>query len=75
MPLFRRKPTTVEARQFTGQPMSGVDFYDGIPRVTTMQHRKVQISIGEWVVTEPDGDHHYPIADEEFRRIYEEVSR
>jgi hypothetical protein len=24
MPLYRRKPTTVEARQFTGEPMDGV---------------------------------------------------
>lgn len=39
--------------------------------VTTMQGQHVLIHVGEWVVTESDGKHHYPIADAEFRRIYE----
>lgn len=77
MPLYQRKPTTVEARQFRGQPMSGVERVNNAGTdhatgyVTTMQGQHVLIQVGEWVVAEPDGVHHYPIADAEFRRIYE----
>ena len=79
MPLYRRKPTTVEARQFRGQPMAGVDgivdagHSSASGFVTTTQGQSVLITVGEWVVTETDGVHHYPVADEEFRRIYEAV--
>jgi hypothetical protein len=75
--LYRSKPRTIEARQFRGQPMSGVeaviDAGSSVATgyVTTMQGQRVLIHVGEWVVTEADGVHHYPIADAEFQRNYE----
>lgn len=81
MPEFRRRPTTVRADQFTDytRPCSGVQIgQDGRTSphayVTTMQGRKVEVSIGEWIIAEADGKHYYPIADAEFRRIYEPVN-
>jgi len=78
VPEFRRKPTTVQAEQFTDytRPCAGVkigqdDRTSPHAYVITMQGRKVEVSIGEWIVAEPDGEHYYPIADAEFRRIYE----
>lgn len=74
MAQYRRKSTVVEAEQFTdpASPPRGVSV--GRQRdeytVVTMQGRVVPVSIGEWVVTESDGEHHYPVADAEFRRIY-----
>jgi len=39
--------------------------------VRTMQGREVPVSVGEWIIKEASGEGYYPIADEEFRRIYE----
>lgn len=39
--------------------------------VVTIQHQKVYIQPGEWVITEPDGHHHYPCADEVFRKSFD----
>lgn len=83
MAIYRRKPTTVDAQQFTdvAKPPRGVTI-EPTPNaartthaafVTTMQGQKVNVGIGEWIVAESDGVHFYPIADEEFRRIYEPV--
>jgi len=77
MAIYRRKPTTVDAEQFTDEsnPPRGVHrgiAFDGFV-VTTTQGRVVPVGVGEWVVAESDGEHFYPIADVEFRRIYEPV--
>lgn len=42
--------------------------------VTTMQGQKVTVKPGEWIVLESDRVHYYPIADAEFRRLYEPVT-
>jgi len=79
MPTFRRKPTTVQAEQFTdkAKPPRGVFWIDqagfGGWYVTTMQERHVPVDVGEWIVAEADGRHYYTIADAEFHRIYEPV--
>lgn len=41
--------------------------------VTTIQGQRVKIHPGEWVVTESDGVHHYPIKADEFDVLYEAV--
>lgn len=41
--------------------------------VVTIQYQKVCIQPGEWVITEPDGVHHYPCSDEVFRNTYDAV--
>jgi len=75
MPKFKRKPTFCEAEQFTeSHTPKGVcppvpD--DGYNYVTTIQGQDVKVQYGEWIVMESDGIHYYPIADEEFKRIYE----
>lgn len=75
--LYQRKPTTVEAVQWDGHALPGVTRIDdeghagATGYVTTMQGQHVLIRVGEWVVEESDGIHHYPIADEVFQKIYE----
>ena len=75
MPKFRRKPTFCEAEQFTkNYTPKGVSPPvpdDGQHYVTTIQRQDVNVQYGEWIVMESDGIHYYPIADEEFKRIYE----
>lgn len=68
-----------------GAPLPGVDvtsatynkeqgsLWSSHQHVVTMQGREVPVEPGEWIVKEPDGVHYYPIADDEFRRIYEPV--
>ena len=80
MPLYRRKPTTVEAEQFTDytRPCRGVLINnDTAPTptayVVTMQGQSVPVKVGEWIAKEASGDGYYPIADAEFRRIYEPI--
>ena len=65
MATYRRKPTTVEAQQFTDytRPCNGVRIVYLLGRpspsavVTTMQGRDVEVDRGEWIVAEPDGKH------------------
>jgi hypothetical protein len=73
MPLYRRKPTIVDAEQFENpdKPPRGVLFNFPSHYVVTMQGRAITVSVGEWIVAEPDGEHFYPIADSQFREIYE----
>lgn len=78
MPMFRRKPTTVDAEQFMdiASPPRGVTFsrLSGMHEVVTLQGMKVGVRLGEWIVREAaNPERFYPIADDEFRRIYEPV--
>jgi hypothetical protein len=41
--------------------------------VTTVSGEKVRIHPGEWVITEPDGVHHYPCKADVFEATYEPV--
>jgi hypothetical protein len=47
---------------------------DGTYYVTTIQGRDVDVSPGEWIIQEPDGEHYYPCSDEIFRERYEPVA-
>lgn len=76
MPYFRRKPSSdIEAHQYLyGQPTpNGVKFRNNVAYVTTIQGVDVTIIFGEWVVSERGGIGHYPIANDEFQRLYEWV--
>jgi hypothetical protein len=58
----------------TGIPSPGADnwAYEGnLFFVTTIQGRQVPIKEGEWIVTEADGVHHYPIKADQFEKLYE----
>lgn len=79
MAIYMRKPTSVDAEQFTDidNPPRGVTLshLSGMHEVVTLQGMKVGVRIGEWIVREPScDDRYYPIADAEFRRIYEPVN-
>ena len=79
MAIYRRKPTMVDAEQFTdvARPPRGVTFghLSGMHEVVTLQGMKVGVRLGEWIVREPSNpDRFYPIADAEFHRIYEPTS-
>ena len=79
MAIYMRKPTQVSAEQFTSEALPPRGIRTNAPDVgqyvvVTMQGRLVPVSVGEWIVAESDGEHFYPIADSEFRRIYEPVA-
>ena len=69
---FMRRPVAVEAAQFIDEktPPDGVKWDDNIGWHVTSIRGLVAVSVGEWIVDESDGVHCYPIADEEFSRIY-----
>lgn len=80
---YKSKPSEVSAYQLTpamvqkGNPLPpGVmrhHSFDNLCFVTTIQGQNVEVRPGEWIAQEGDGVHHYPIADEVFRRKYEPI--
>lgn len=61
-----------------GVTMLGASYHSGNRTISyskqsveTIQGQRVEVSIGEWIVKEPDGVHFYPISDEIFRQKYE----
>lgn len=81
MARYLRKPTEVDAEQFTEEwnPPRGVlvahlgsghfEHY-----VVTAQDRHVKVDVGEWIVREPTASGcFYPVADAEFRLLYEPI--
>lgn len=39
--------------------------------VTTINGDQVRVRHRDWVITEPDGEHHYPCTDKVFRKTYD----
>jgi hypothetical protein len=83
---FRKKPIIVEAEQwFPGKEVAGVTVAseggkspDGStwpPHafVMTIHGQAANLAPGDWVITEPDGIHHYPHKPEFFEAHYEPV--
>ncbi len=84
MSKFRKNPVIVEAWQFfySGPTVPGVFYpsvsddgktYIGDAYVTTIHGQIAYLNDGDWVITEPDGEHHYPCKDEIFRSLYRPV--
>lgn len=77
MPTYRRKPDSLvpfEANRYelaTKYPPGVFRGADGRAYVKTIQGRDVPVSVGEWVIQEPDGVHYYPCSDDIFRQRYE----
>ena len=76
---YRKKPIEVEAAQFLVQEgeecLPGVAYDgDGNPYVTTVHGQRARVAYGDWIVTEPDGIHHYPCKPDIFEATYEEVT-
>ena len=79
MARYRSKPRVIDAEQFTDadNPPKGVDFDETAciqPAffVTTIQGERVRVQPGEFIVTESDGVHYYPIAADEFAKLYDQ---
>lgn len=72
---YKNKPITIEAEQFfEDRPWpKGVFREPGATScyVVTIQEQRVYIQDGEWVITEPDGVHHYPCKADIFAQRYE----
>lgn len=87
MAKFRKKPIIVEAEQwFPGKRIVGVfgetpdikmsdgSTFPAAAMVTTIHDQHTRIVSGDWVITEPDGVHHYPCKPDIFAATYEPVS-
>jgi hypothetical protein len=80
MAKFRKKPVIVEAEQFfmRGNPEhypEGIrwDHDEGSYYVTTIHGQKAYLTDEDFVITEPDGLHHYPCKPAIFAANYEPV--
>ena len=76
MASFRKKPITVQAEQwFPGKIIPGEVEIEGVGegRCSTIQGHTARIRPGDWVITEPDGVHHYPCDPEVFANTYEQI--
>lgn len=82
MARFRKKPVVIEARQFfyDQEEMDGVFYPEksddgrtwiGDAWVVTIHGQKAYLANGDWVITEPDGVHHYPCKPDIFEATYE----
>lgn len=89
MARYRKRPVVVEAEQwFPGKEVPGVHWVcdylqedaDGKTQVchqayvVTIHGERARIAPGDWVITEPDGIHHYPCKDVVFQATYEPVN-
>lgn len=76
MPQFRKRPILVEAVQwFPGVDHPGV-YHNalGEPYVITIHGQSTAIVAGDWILPEPDGEHHYPVKPDVFAATYEPVT-
>lgn len=86
MGKWRKKPSIVEAFQWrepedfdakTRPLPKGVwcDFSTGKWRfhVVTIHGQKAWLADGDWIIEEPDGEHHYPCKPDIFAETYEKV--
>lgn len=72
---YRKRPVIVEATQwFPGAKIPGV-FSDPNYRqyVVTIHNQLAYLEPGDWVITEPDGTHHYPCKPDIFDQTYERL--
>jgi len=77
MPMFRKKPETFEANQFTHSATAPVGVRcdeDGRSYVVTAHKQRVYLEPGDWIVAEKNGDGYYPIKDSIFKTICDPVS-
>lgn len=73
---YRKRPVVVEAIQFTNRladdpPGVYRREEDLTPYVVTIHGQRAYLSPGDWIVTEPDGGHHYPVKPDIFAVTYE----
>ncbi len=75
---FRKKPIVIEAAQFTNGPQDPAGVFrrveDSSPYVVTIHDQRCYLSIGDWIIPEPDGIHFYPVKPNVFDATYEPVT-
>ena len=59
-----------------GLRLSSASSYNGELRswhgtVVTIHGQETKVEIGDWIITEPDGKHHYPCKPDIFEQTYE----
>jgi hypothetical protein len=71
MAKYRKRPVIVEATQwFPGKQVPGVFDRRDSPYVITIHGQKTIVMPGDWIITEPDGIHHYPCKPDIFAATY-----
>ena len=55
------------SQQYQGK----VDTWFG--RVTTIHGQETDVTVGDWIITEPDGEHFYPCKPDIFELTYDKV--
>lgn len=83
---YRKKPIVVEAWQVPFEPDAGLELWLGdafetwlpsrgavVFHVAKNGNREAEVSHGDWIIAEPDGDGFYPCVAAEFARVYEPV--
>ena len=75
---YRSKPKIVEASQYIEgkQVPFGVvwderNYPHCVPCVVTIHGHAAVVCDGDWIITEPDGEHHYPCKPDIFAASYE----
>ena len=76
MGRYRKKPVIVEACQFRlgelGIRGACVCWMSDRPHVHTMHDdQTVDLTDGDWIIAEPDGEHYYPVKASVFPKTYE----
>lgn len=74
MPRFRKRPVIVEAQRYLPPhqiPASVSCDAAGSPYVVTIHGQWTLVADGDWIITEPDGVHHYPCKPDIFEATYE----
>lgn len=80
--LYQRKPTQLEAIQFTGENDDAIKAFGAEVKRTDIAGKVLSLfvaanngwldlQVGEWIAKDDFG--YYPIKDEQFKRVYEEV--
>lgn len=83
MAKYRRKPTVIEAEQYTqyGKLVTGMCnsqscYVEGnnLPHVHTIHNNQiVNLELGDYIIPEPDGEHFYPCKPKIFENTYDKV--
>ncbi len=75
MARYRKRPIIVEAEQwFPGVEIPGLTRGPLGIGVVTIHEQLAYLSPGDYVITEPDGVHHYPCKPDIFEASYEPVN-
>jgi len=75
MATYRKRPVLVQAVQYDGRidPPGVFRDADQMPYVVTIHGQRAHLVPSDWVITEPDGVHHYPCKADVFAATYEAV--